>query len=400
MMRTTWMTACVAMTALVGQAHGQVAEDAKALINESAQAMLNTKGVTFHVQKSATSMLKDIVDLSGDVKIFRAEGASGPVWMVDGRAKQPGKPDKKVVMVTDGKVVKWLDFDQATYFERPAGDNAAMEPEKLAEQILGVQDWIMPKPFTRELGMDTMTKGAADKVGDVVCDVVELSAKSAPGRTTTVHFGAADKLPRRYELASGTGKDKIAMITEVTNLKVAPLTAKDMELNVPSTFKRDAQPNGMQPQGSTPAPEAPKVDLGLKPGTDAPSFNAEDMSGKRISLEAVKGKPVVMEFWGPMFKQSTKNADAMKAFASDAGKNGVQVVSFACRDSAGKAGEMWKTSGATYPLVPKGDAVADQFKVAGFPTYIVLDKNGKVAAYFQDFPGADKLMQATASADK
>jgi len=55
------------------------------------------------------------------------------------------------------------------------------------------------------------------------------------------------------------------------------------------------------------------------------------------------------------------------------------------------APDWWNKSGPGYPLVAKGDSIASDYKVAGYPSYYVIRPNGKVAAFFQDYPGSDKL---------
>lgn len=391
MMRTTWMVACAA-TVLVGQAQAQIADDAKAALTESAKAIQDTKGVTFSVKRTGTSLLKDILDVTGDVKLMRVDGATSPMWMIDGRAKQPGKPDKKIMVVTDGRTVRWVDYEKNTYYERPAADPLANEPLKLAETVLNMQDWVTGKPYEQSMRMDTMTKTGTSNVGGVVCDDVEVSMKGQPRRTIW-SLGAADKLPRRMEQASGDGANKIAMITEVSNLKVAPLTAKDFEIKVPEGFTRSLQNEPMNPATGEAAPPPP-ADIGLKTGVDAPPFSAEGADGKAVALDGMKGSAVVLEFWGPMFKQSVQNMEKTKAFASGASASGIKVVSIACRDGAGQASKIWETAGRPYPLITKGDSIAENYKVAGFPTYVVINKSGKISGFYQEFPGAEALTAA------
>ena len=87
-MRTSWFAAAALCTValvspmLVSPCFAQVNDDAKAVLTESAKAIKDAKGMTFSVKTYATGMLKDIIDLSGDVKVWRPDGASAATWMV------------------------------------------------------------------------------------------------------------------------------------------------------------------------------------------------------------------------------------------------------------------------------------------------------------------------------
>lgn len=401
-MRTTWFAAAfLASTVLVGHTYAQVADDAKALLNESSKVINSTSGVTFKARKYATGMLKDIVDMDSQVKLMRS--GTTTTWMVQGRVKQPGKPDKKLVIVSDGSTVKWLDEEKATYFERPATDQITSEPVQLAKQML-LSDWFEGKPYEKELAMPFLSKKPGDKVGDTVCDVVEgmLSNKQ---RASTWWIGAADKLPRRQEWSTGevaAGPDRVTMVTEFTDVKLANLTAADFKIELPTGFVKDLQESKPAPApaqtSATPAP-APKVELGLKPGTPAPAISATDSSGAKVNLADHKGKAVVIEFWGTMFKRSTTNAADMKALAADfAGKN-VSMLGVACRElNPKKAATWWSEQKLPYSLITAGDAIAADYKVAGFPSYYVIGADGNVSTFFQDFPGKDKLKAAIETA--
>lgn len=399
-MRMNWMTAAALVTTVcTAQAFGQVADDAKAVLTDSAKAIRATTGVTFKVKKSGTGMLKDIIDSDGTVKFWKPEGAQAATWMVEGRVKQPGKADKKLMVMSDGSKAMWLDYDQNMLMERAVTDTSAMQELALCREIL-LNEWTSPTPFNRELTqLAKLNKTGVDNVGGVVCDIVE--AMPATGdRNFTWAIGVADKLPRRVELGTGNAAQKIAMITEIMDLKPATFTAKDFEIAMPAGFTKSPMPAPAQPIQPTPtsAPVAP-VELGLKPGTAAPAFSAKTSDGSEVSLESMKGNVVVLEFWGTMFKSSTANAEAMKALAGEMGGKGVKMLGLSCREmNEGAATAWWTKSGLPYPLVNKADKIAADFKVSGYPSYYVIGKDGNVSAFFQDFPGTDKLKDAVTAA--
>lgn len=398
-MRMNWMTTAAVMTlAMCGTALGQVADDAKAVLVESAKAIRSVNGVTFTVKKSGTGMLKDIIDSDGTVKVWRPDGATTTTWMVDGRVKQPGKADKKMVMMTDGSKVVWLNYDDNTMYERAVSDSMASQEVALANQVM-LPEWTMATPFQKEMTQFAkLMKLGIDNVNGEVCDIVE--AQPADGsRNFTWAISVADKLPRRLEMGTGSNAQKIAMITEMSNLKQTTFTAKDFEIAMPAGFVKSGMPT---PVTTTPTSTTPIVpaELGLKPGTEAPKFSVTDAAGNSITNETIKGHVTVLEFWGTMFKSSTANAADMKALQGEAGDT-VKMIGFACRElDENRAKDWWTKSGLSYPLVTKGDEAAKAFKVTGFPSYYVIGKDGNVAAFFQDYPGLEKLKAAVQAASK
>lgn len=409
-MRITFMAALMTASTLAFNAGaiGQVTDDAKASLTASAEAFKKMDGVTFKAKKSGTGMLKDIIDASGTVKLWRPKAGAPVTWMVEGRLKQPGKNDKKIMMTGDGTVMRWLDWEKNTLFERPVNDSTAQTEWLLVQQIL-VPNLVSDSPFDRELGMAKVRKVGVDNVNGEVVEVVEAMPADEM-RNTTWSFAVSDRLPRRLELGTGKMADKIQMITEITEVKTGQkFTEKDFEITKPTGFIEDrsapapavpdptkAAPN--QPVSATPAP-APKVDVGLPTGAPAPAFSIKDTSGKDVSLSSMKGKVVVLQFWGSMFKKSTANMADLAGLAKKFDGKPVAMVGLACRELNDKsAPNLWSQNKMPYPLAVKADAVAGDYKVSGYPTYYVIGPDGNIAAAFQDFPGEAALSEAITAA--
>ncbi|HMN40635.1 MAG TPA: TlpA disulfide reductase family protein [Phycisphaerales bacterium] len=400
MMRMTWLAAA-ACTVLAVPALAQVNEDAKAVLNDSAKAIKEMKGVQFEVKTFATGMLKDIIDLSGTVKLWRPEGASTVTWRVDGRAKDPGKKDRAIHVMSDGNQVVWLDYTNNWRVSAPASDPGALEAANMCRELV-MQDWLSPTPYSLELTQyPNLTKKGIATVGGEVCDVVE-AMPATKDRNRTWSIGVKDRLPRSLELGTGNLEQKIAKVTELSGLKPMKFTQADFDIALPEGFvdHKVAAPVPMTPKAEPGVTPTKPVELGLKPGTAAPAFAAKDAAGNEVSLDSLKGNVVVMEFWGTMFKQSTAHTADMRALAGKVSKDKVKMVGVACRSDEKMATDWWNKSGPGYVLVPKGDAIASDYKVAGYPSYCVIDAKGNVAAFFQDFPGADKMMAAVEAATK
>lgn len=400
MTRMKWMmTALAAGTVLVSQAYAQVADDAKQVLDESAAAMQKTQSITYKAKKSATGMLKDIIDADATVKFLRP-AANDFIFSVEARVKQPGKADKKQMSVHTPKTVTWLDWEKNIKFQRPVSDNSAMSETTIAREFM-VDMFTSANPFERELKMGKLTKKGVDQVNGEVCDIIE-AALMDESRNFTWAISVKDRLPRRLEIGTGKAANRITMVTELTDVQPgAKLTAADFVIALPTGFTEDLKAETAVVNPTTPAPTiAPvPVDVGLKPGTAAPAFTIKTADGKTMTNADIKGNVAVLEFWGTMFKQATAHSAEMQALSDDFKGQKVNFVGLACRELNEKAAaNYWTANKMGYALVPDGNAVANDFKVAGFPSYVVIGPDGNVAAFFQSFPGKEPLRTAVANA--
>jgi thiol-disulfide isomerase/thioredoxin len=131
---------------------------------------------------------------------------------------------------------------------------------------------------------------------------------------------------------------------------------------------------------TTTKPEAPKS-LVAKP---APPFKLTTIDGKEVSNESVKGSVAVLNFFAPncgFCKKQIPRLETVRAeyaeslsASSTSARNGRQGIHAGrSRDHDEGAAFPWRT-----PLNHTND-VGQLFQASGFPTMVVLDKEGKVA---------------------
>ena len=129
--------------------------------------------------------------------------------------------------------------------------------------------------------------------------------------------------------------------------------------------------------------EASVEDLGydptlLKTGEAAPSFSLNDTDGKSVSLENLRGKVVVIDFWGTWCGWCIKGIPDMKAYYEKY-KSQMEILSVDCGDGVDDWKDAVKEHGMTWTNVQDSDGkVAEAYAIQGFPTKIVLDKEGKI----------------------
>ena len=111
----------------------------------------------------------------------------------------------------------------------------------------------------------------------------------------------------------------------------------------------------------------------------APDFTLNDLSGKPLTLSSLRGKYVILDFWGSWCGWCIKGIPQMKEYYQKyAGK--FEILGIDCNDPE----ERWKAAVEKYELPwlhvynPQGSQVLEQYGIQGFPTKIVVGPDGKI----------------------
>ena len=138
-----------------------------------------------------------------------------------------------------------------------------------------------------------------------------------------------------------------------------------------------------------------------KKGSEATDFTLMDINGKPLSLSSLRGKWVVIDFWGSWCVWCIKGMPKMKEYYAKY-QDKLEILGVDCNDTV----EKWKGAVAKHELPwlhvywdkEKGDNPLELYHVDNFPTKIIIDPEGKVAKVvvgespgFYDF--LDKVLQ-------
>jgi len=113
---------------------------------------------------------------------------------------------------------------------------------------------------------------------------------------------------------------------------------------------------------------------------EAPDFTLNDLNGKPLTLSSLRGKYVILDFWGSWCGWCIKGIPQMKEYYQKyAGK--FEILGIDCNDPE----EKWKAAVEKYELPwlhvynPRGDSkVLEQYEIQGFPTKIIVGPDGKI----------------------
>lgn len=124
----------------------------------------------------------------------------------------------------------------------------------------------------------------------------------------------------------------------------------------------------------------------------APDFSREDLSHGMVSLSALHGKVVLLNFWAtwctPCLAEMPKFAQWQQRY----GGLGLQVVGISMDDEAAPVMATYGKYHLDYPVVMGDAALGEQYGgVYGLPVTFLIDRNGHISARHQGAADLDQL---------
>jgi thiol-disulfide isomerase/thioredoxin len=116
----------------------------------------------------------------------------------------------------------------------------------------------------------------------------------------------------------------------------------------------------------------------------APEFSARANSGQEINLDTLKGKVVLLDFWGTWCAPCRMSLPLLKDLAAKVDPAKVAIISIDEYDPKPKWEQFIQANGMTWPQVYDADfSLHHAFGVDGFPRYYILSKDGIILAEFK-----------------
>lgn len=119
----------------------------------------------------------------------------------------------------------------------------------------------------------------------------------------------------------------------------------------------------------------------IKVGAEAPDFTLKTLEGTDLTLSSLRGRYVMLDFWGTWCHWCVEGMPKVKA-VSETYADKLTVISVDCHDSEiewKKGLDEIKIMTWTQVYNPADFALDAQYAVDGFPTFVVIDPEGKIA---------------------
>ena len=135
------------------------------------------------------------------------------------------------------------------------------------------------------------------------------------------------------------------------------------------------------------ATEEEKKEMEVRPnsseiiGKRAPDFKMTDINGNEISSETTKGKVVVLNFWFVSCKPCIAEIPELNEVYKTYKNNSDVVFASITFDKKEKVDVFLEKYPLQYPVVSDAKEICTLFNTSGYPTNLVIDKNGNFYDY-------------------
>ena len=131
--------------------------------------------------------------------------------------------------------------------------------------------------------------------------------------------------------------------------------------------------NGPGPSGSPPAP--------IAPGEPVPAIVGTTLDGAAFDLASLRGRPVVVNFWGPSCVPCRDEFPLFTAKLAQHAADGLAIVGVLMHDPPAPARDFIAEYGATWPTVDDPDgALRTAYRAAARPESYFVDRDGILRA--------------------
>lgn len=389
------------------QAGEEGKSEGKVLFEKAAKAIGDAQAITFNAKLTpeGTTLTRAYTAAETAVKALRKMEAPGG-WLVrvTGTAGE-----QRLDVAWHPSSIEGVDHNKKQVVERAGAQTPV--PGLRTGQTMRLPKILAAQPYKEALSANDFTMEGEKTIDGEVCDVVVVNTAGS-GQKFRYAIARKDSFPRLieqlFESATMQGKLTIELTNVVIDNNTPPaLTENEMRVPVPEGYTEDRQAGkptvrpvpGKQPSppGTTETPATPEKTEPAPATTPAPApkgptaaadFELMTPTGEKVSLASLKGKVVVMQFWGswclPCRDWHKTLADGVKNAAGDKGAD-VQLLALSVRerDNQNAVSELASRDGS-FKLLAGADEVAKTYGANVFPTTVVVDKDGMIAATVKD----------------
>ena len=284
-----------------------------------------------------------------------------------------GKPTRIITNKEDSTAV--TDLSAKTFLDLGKNMNPVMEdviqhfPRWIMEQKMGGEEEDAPKPVSFTL--EPQPDGDAEEGEKLVSKTVRF--------TETIAFARSDNMPRRLTESNNMSEmgGPPPSTTTYSNVKInSTIDPALFTQKMPEGFTKAVAPKiEEEEEGAQKAPA-----LAFKAGDKAPDFKLASLAGPEVTLDSLKGKVVLLDFWatwcGPC-KQIMPSIQAISEEFKDKNVAVFGVNTWEKKDGAAKA--YMESKKYTYGCLLAGEELAKTYGITGIPTLILINKDGTIA---------------------
>ena len=129
----------------------------------------------------------------------------------------------------------------------------------------------------------------------------------------------------------------------------------------------------------------------LRAGAPAPAFQLGSNGGKQVSLDSLKGKIVLVNFWASWCGPCRKEMPVLEQLNRQYHNKGVSLLGVNVEPDSSAATDWLKATPVSFPILFDVDSkVSKLYQVEGMPNTVILDRKGNVRYIHRGYqPGAE-----------
>ncbi|GAB3936845.1 TlpA family protein disulfide reductase [Mucilaginibacter myungsuensis] len=127
-----------------------------------------------------------------------------------------------------------------------------------------------------------------------------------------------------------------------------------------------------------------KVDL-LTAGTKLPDWSLQDLEGKTYSEASSKGKVILVDLFFVNCGACALSQPVLAKLHEKYKGSDVEIFSINTSDTKDAVQKYIAKNNIKYPILMKGAGIAKKFQVSAYPTFFVVDKQGKIASVIEGY---------------
>jgi peroxiredoxin len=122
-----------------------------------------------------------------------------------------------------------------------------------------------------------------------------------------------------------------------------------------------------------------KDERGAEVGQISPTFQLADLQGEVISLSELKGKPIVLNFWGSFCEPCVREMPLISAMSEEYKEQDLVVIGVNLDEPKVVVNSFLRNNPVNYPILldPNGK-VRDRFEVVSYPTTFFINRDGEI----------------------
>jgi thiol-disulfide isomerase/thioredoxin len=372
-------------------AQAQETPDARALLKETSEVLLHHK--SYQVDQRA------VIDMGGPlptrldmlVKII----VSSPGKL---RIESTGKLGDSLI-VSDGEYT-WMYVGMLKQYTKTA---AASTPESLVKSLVPGMSSVMDQLKAKDpyLSAKVVGEEQVEVEGQKIdCYVVEarLDKISLPGSIDMINgvqkawVDKVSKLSLKQTMTATMEGGPLKAPAELN--EASTVISQKLDLPVPDSSFTFTPPEDAKLVSEFKGSVKANADL---TGQMAADFKLKSVGGKEFSLQDLKGKFVLLDFWATWCGPCRHELPSVEKLHQEFHRKGLVVLGVDGGEDSETVNQFLVSTKLSYPVLLTADSgVLLSYSVTAFPTVVLIDADGKVVYYHVGAGGEKALRESLA----